>query len=404
VNKPQPTIPLHPDAEPVTEPPPLLASPSTLSESQQRVLLHMPVDVRSASMALIAVLLSIYALHWAAAVAIPLLLGFMFSYAMSPPVDWLERKRVPRWLGAAVLLMAVIGSIGWTGFALADDAAQLVESLPAAAQKVRTSMRDFVGTKPGTLDKVQIAASELEKAAAGNPIPSAAGTPKGVTRVQVVQTKFNVHDYLWTGTVGLIGLAGQIAVVCFLAYFLVASGSSFRRKMVHIAGPTFTQKRITVQALDEITQQIQRYLLMQVFISALVGVATWLAFIAVGVKHAAVWGIAAAVLNFVPYVGSIAIAVVSSIVALMQFDSMNMALTVAGICFGIHIVSGYILTPWLTSRASRLSPVAIFVSVLIWGWLWGVWGMLLGVPIVMIVKAVCDRVDGFKPLGELLGT
>ncbi len=371
---------------------------------QSRVQLHVPVDVRSAAIALIAVLMSIYALHWAAAVVIPLLLGLMLSYALSPPVDWLERKRVPRWLGAAVLLAGLFGVIGWTGFALADDAAQLVESLPAAAQKVRKSLREAVGTEPGALDKVQMAATELEKAAAGNPSPTAAGTPKGVTRVQVVQTKFNVHDYLWTGTVGLLGLAGQVAVVCVLAYFLVASGSTFRRKMVHIAGPTFAQKRITVQALDEITLQIQRYLLLQVLISALVGAATWVSYFAVGLEHAAVWGIVAAVLNFVPYVGSVIVTAVSAVVALMQFDSLNMALTVAAISVGIHIVSGYILTPWLASRASRLSPVAVFVSVLVWGWLWGIWGMLLGVPIVMIVKAVCDRVEGFKPMGELLGT
>ncbi len=115
------------------------------------------------------------------------------------------------------------------------------------------------------------------------------------------------------------------------------------------------------------------------------------------------WGVAAAVLNLVPYVGSLVMAAAAMLVALMQFGSLDMALVVGGIRLTIRAVSGYVLAPWLTSRTSRLSPVAVFVAVLVWGWLWGVWGMLLGVPIIMVVKATCDRVEGFRPLGELLG-
>lgn len=221
--------------------------------------------------------------------------------------------------------------------------------------------------------------------------------------MQIVRAKFNIQDYLWTGTVGLVGFVGQTVVVCLLTYFLVSSGSAFRRKVVRIAGPTFSQKKITIQALDEITEQIQRYLLVQLLISALVGVATWLTFLWIGLQHAAVWGIAAALLNLVPYVGSLAVTAGAALVAVMQFGTLEMALAVAGVSLGIHVVSGYLLTPWLTSRTSRLSPVAVFVGVLMWGWLWGVWGLLLGVPIIMIVKAACDRVEGLKPVGELLG-
>jgi len=377
-----------------------------LAEEPARIRLHMPVDVRSASIALIALLLAIHTLHWAAAVVIPLLLGLMFSYALSPAVDVLERWRVPRAIGAAMAVGAVMGTLGWTGHALSDDASQLVESLPAAAQKLRQALRDRPGaSSKGTLDRVQVAAAQLEQAASENSAAASSGsTGKGVTQVQIVPPKFNIQDYLWTGTLGLVGIAGQAAVVCLLTYFLVASGSAFRRKMVRIAGPTFSEKKITIQALDEITEQIQRYLLVQVLLSALVGVATWLAFWWLGLEHAGVWGMAAAVLNLVPYVGALVIAAGAALVALMQFGTLHMALVVAGMSFGIHAVSGYMLTPWLTSRTSRLGPVAVFVAVLVWGWLWGVWGMLLGVPIIMIAKAVCDRVESFKPIGELLGT
>jgi predicted PurR-regulated permease PerM len=369
---------------------------------QPRVLLHMPVDVRSASMAVVALLLGVYTLHWAAAVVIPLLLGLIFSYALSPATDALERWRVPRGIGAALMVLAVVGGFGWTAYSLSGDAAELIESLPNAAQKFRQVLKDRQSIGEGTLDKMQKAAAHLEQTADDNASATPA-TRKGVTQVQIVRARFNIQDYLWTGTLGLVGFAGQALVVCLLTYFLIASGSTFRRKMVHIAGPTFSQKKITVQALDEITEQIQRYLLVQVLISAVTGVATWLAFLWLGLEHAAVWGIAAAVLNLVPYIGPLIVSAASSLVALLQFGTLDMALLVAGVSVVIHIVSGYMLTPWLTSRASRLSPVAVFVGVLAWGWLWGIWGLLLGVPILMIVKAVCDRIDGLKPVGELLG-
>ncbi|MEP7057198.1 MAG: AI-2E family transporter, partial [Caldimonas sp.] len=163
-------------------------------------------------------------------------------------------------------------------------------------------------------------------------------------------------------------------------------------------------KKLTIQALDEITEQIQRYLLVQVFTSLLVAVATWLCFLWIGVQHAAVWGLVAGMLNFVPYVGSIVFTAASAMVGLMQFGNLESALLIAGVSLTLHTISGYVLTPWLTSRASRMNAVTVFVGVLAWGWLWGVWGLLLGVPILMVVKAVCDRVENLKPLGELLGS
>ena len=203
-------------------------------------------------------------------------------------------------------------------------------------------------SRAGPLDKVQKAAAQLELAADEHSAPGAAATLKGVTQVQVVRPKFNVQDYLWSGTLGLVGFVGQTVVVCLLTYFLVAAGSAFRRKMVRIAGPTFSEKKITIQALDEITEQIQRYLLVQVALSALVGVATGLGFLWLGLEHAGVWGITAAVLNLVPYVGSLAVAAGAAMVALTQFGTLEMALAAVGLTLGIHVVSGYLVTPWLT--------------------------------------------------------
>lgn len=252
------------------------------------------------------------------------------------------------------------------------------------------------------MEKVQKAGARLEQVAEET---GSAASPvgKGVTRVQIERLRFNIKDYLWSGTVGAIGFIGQSMMVCFITYFLVTSGDSFRRKMARIAGPTFSQKKITIQALDEINAQIRRYLLVQILTSVLVGVVTWIALLWIGLEQAAVWGVVAAVLNLVPYIGPLVVTAGLALVGFLQFGTPGMALLIVGVSLGIHIISGYLLTPWLTSRASRMNPVAIFVGVLAWGWLWGIAGLLLGVPLLVAVKTVCDRVDDLKPIGELLG-
>jgi len=163
------------------------------------------------------------------------------------------------------------------------------------------------------------------------------------------------------------------------------------------------KKKITLEALDQINSQIQRYLLVQLFTSLLVGLAAWLSFLAIGLENAAVWGVAAGVLNLIPYVGSIVITCGSALVGFLQFGSLRMALIVGCISLAIHVIEGFLLTPWLTSRTNRMNPVAIFIGVFAWGWLWGVWGLLLGVPILVVIKAICDRVDDLNAVGELLG-
>jgi len=253
------------------------------------------------------------------------------------------------------------------------------------------------------MGRVQQAATEFERAADGA-APANAGASRGITRVEVQKPKFDVQDYFLSGTMGFIAFIGQATVVFFLTFFLLASGNTFRRKLVRIAGSSFTDKKLTVKALDEIADQIQRYLLVQVFASLLVAIATGLAFLWIGVQHAAAWGLLAGVLNFVPYLGSIVFTGASAAAGLMQFGTLESALLIGGVSLGIHTVSGYVLTPWLTSRTSRMSAVVVFVGVLAWGWLWGLPGLLLGVPILMVVKAVCDRVDDLKPVGELLGS
>lgn len=387
---------------PASEPP---ASEPTASEppapEPERVLLHMPVDVRSVALAVLAALAVVFALHWAKAVFVPLMLSLLLTYALAPLVDWLERWRISRWIGAAVILLGLGAGAGWTGYSLSGSASELLDTLPVAAQKLRMAVRSGRSADPSALDTVQKAAAQLEQAAEENSAKVAAR--KGVARVVIERPAFNVRDYLWSGTVGLIAAAGQFTLVAFLTFFALGSGDTFRRKLVKITGPSLQKKRITVNVLDDITRHIERYLLVQILTSAVVGVATGLAFWALGVDNAAVWGILAGVTNLIPYIGSVIVMAAAGLVAFLQFNSIQMALVVGGVSLLIHTLVGNLLVPWLTSRTSRMNPVAVFVGVIFWGWLWGIWGLLLGIPIMMVVKAICDRVEDLQPIGELLG-
>jgi predicted PurR-regulated permease PerM len=366
------------------------------------VLLHMPRNARDMTLVILTVLAILAMLRWASGFFIPLMVGLVFSYALSPLVDWLHRRKVPRALSAAVLILGILGGMGGAAYSLADDANDLISSLPDAARKLRDSMRRESGRSDTTLETVQKAAAELQKAAdeAGTTAPPA----RGVSRVIIEKPRFDLRDHVWSGTVGLASVIGQTVMVTFLTYFMLISGNTFRRKLVKITGPGLAEKKLTVQALDEINAQMQRYLMVQLLASLAVGVITGVCFAILGLKHAAVWGVAAGVLNLVPYIGSVVVTGAAALVAFLQFGSVNMALAVGGSSLLINTIEGYLLVPWATSRASSMNPVAVFIGVLAWGWMWGVWGLLLGIPILMAVKAVCDRVDDLKPVGELLGT
>jgi predicted PurR-regulated permease PerM len=365
------------------------------------VLLHPQADPRSLGLVVLATLAALAMLKWASAFFIPLMLGFVFYYALAPVVEQMARWHIPRALGAAVLIVGILGGSGAALWSMADDANAVINALPAAAERLRDVIRDKVRGGNGPLQPVQQAAAELAKAAE---TPQAQPTPRGVQRVIVEKPQFDIREHLWTGTVGLATVVGQVVLVTFLTYFLLLSGDTFRRKLVKITGPTLSQKKLTVQALDEINAQIQRYLLVQLLASVGVGIATGVAFALLGVQHAAVWGLAAGILNLVPYVGSILVTIAAALVAFMQGGELELALMVAGASLLINTIEGNLLVPWLTSRASRMNAVSVFIGVLFWGWLWGVWGLLLGIPIMMVIKAVCDRVDDLKPVGELLGT
>jgi predicted PurR-regulated permease PerM len=280
------------------------------------------------------------------------------------------------------------------------QASAIVDQLPDAARRLRQMMERDRPTAATAIQQVQKAATELQRTAdeaARNPVPA------GVQRVQVEAPVFDVRGYLTWGSASLMTFAGEATLVVFFVFFLLASGDLVKRKLVKLAGPSLAQKKITVQILNEIDAQIERFLLLRVVTSVVVGVATWLAFRWMGVHHAPMWGVAAGVFNSIPYFGPVIVAAATAVAAFLQFGTIAMALYVSGVSVIITSLEGWLLTPWLTSRAARTNEVAMFVGLIFWSFVWGIWGTLLAVPMLVVVKAFCDRIEDLKPIGALLG-
>jgi len=372
----------------------------TPAPESELITVKKPIDIRSIALTVLAGIAIVLLLQYAQAAVIPIVLGVLLSYALEPIVAWLQRRRVPRPLAAALVLVTLVGSTGWLLYSLRGQAAAIVNQLPEAAKRLRQRIEHDRPAENSPMQQVQKAATELEKAAtAAAPAPPASG----VQRVQVETAPIRISDYVMWGSMGVVAAAGQLVLILFLVFFLLASGDMYKRKLIKIVGPSLADKKLTLHLLAEIDRQIEMFLLVQVFTSTVVALATWLAFRALGMEQAAVWGVLAGIFNSIPYFGPVIVTAATSIVAFLQFGDLRMAAIVGGVSLLITSLEGFLLTPWLTSRAARMNAVAIFVGLLFWGWVWNAWGMLLAVPMLMVMKVVCDHVEDFKAFGELLG-
>jgi predicted PurR-regulated permease PerM len=348
---------------------------------------------------ILTVIALVAALYLGRAFFVPLLIGILASYALHPVVDWLKACHVPRPVGAALVLAALAGTLSWITLSLDDQAATVIERLPEAARRLRENLSAARTSGPTALQNMQEAANQIQGAATD------AGAKPGarVIAVKTSEPTAWLRDYALAQSALLFTVAAQTPIVLLLAYFLLASGTHFRRKLVQLVGPSLSRKKDAVRILEEIDVQVQRYLLAVLVSNALVGVCTWLAFEALGMQQAAVWGVAAGVLHFIPYLGPVLIALVSGVSAFLQFGSLLNAIAVAGVSLLVAGAIGFVFMTWLQSRFAGVNAAVLFIALLFFGWLWGVWGLLLGAPLVAILKVICDRVEALKPAGELLG-
>jgi predicted PurR-regulated permease PerM len=362
---------------------------------------RMRVDKRGLAGRILAALASVFALSWAQAFVVPLLLGIVLSYTLNPLVAWLEAIRIPRVAGTIIVMASVIGALVFGTYSLRGQMQTVVEQLPEAATQFAAGLGRIQIGQFADMQKVRDAATEVEKATtrAG----AGASTAPPATHVIVDQPMLRLGNFLWVGSMGALGAMGQAAMVVFLIFFLLLGGDTFKRKLVRLAGPSLSARKITVHILDDINSSIQKYMFMLLTTNLLVALLSWIAFRWIGLENAGAWAAAAGVLHIVPYLGSCATAVATGMAAFMQFGSFAMALAAAGASLAIATVVGTFVTTWMTGRIANLNPAAVFISLLFWGWLWGVWGMLLSIPIIVIVKVVSHHVGPLQPMAERLG-
>jgi len=328
-------------------------------------------------------------------VLIPFVLSALLFYALDPAVDWMERMRVPRALGAAFMLLLVLAACGGLAYSLQGQALTVIDELPAGARKLAASLRKTPVVPPDTLEKVQQAADALQSQ--DKPAP-----PKGVLRVQVQEEGFRASSFLWSSSVGLMSAANNVVMIVFLTYFMLLSDQLFKRKLVEMVG-TLSQKKTTVMVLEDIAGSIEQFIKIQLMTSTIVALVTWGALWALGLRQAALWGLLAGVFNSIPYYGPLVVTAALSIVAYIQFSTITMTATIAGVSLLITTLEGFVLTPLLIGRAASMNQVAVFAGLLFWSWIWGLWGILLAVPMMMVIKVICDHIEPLQPFGHLLG-
>jgi predicted PurR-regulated permease PerM len=373
----------------------------TLHSGGLRLPVH--VNARGLSLGILATVAFVFALQWAQKFFVPLLLGIFIAYTLSPVVRWLERVHIKRVIGATLVTAVLIGGLGATMYRLQDEFFNIIDELPTLTHKV-TKLLTSAASGGSTLQQMQKAAAEIEQATASvGQNKDARLIQRRPTLSQPHSSAFRITDWLLAGSVGLAAFVTQATMVLFLVFFLLLAGDTFKRKLVKLTGPSLTRKKVTVHILDDINTSIQNYMFMLLVTNVLLALLMWVALRAIGLENAGAWAIFAGVAHIMPYFGPLLITTATGLVAFLQFESLRMVILVAGASMGIATLVGMVVTTWMTGKIAKMNPAAVFVSLLFWGWLWGMWGLLLGVPVVVILKVVAERVEGMEVLAELLG-
>jgi len=317
---------------------------------------------------------------------LPLTLAFFLSFLLSPLLRLLKRAHISEALGAALLLVALVGGVGLGLYSLITPATEWLAKAPDSITRIQSKL----GSLHFPMEQMNRTADQVERTMAGDSVTA---------RVSAVKSPAWIMQALFGGTTTFLS---EAIVVIVLLYFLLASRDLFLRKLIKVL-PSFEDKKRAAEIAREMEHNISTYLftitLINMGVGVAVGVGVWL----LKMPNPVLWGVLACVLTYIPYLGALVGISVLGLAALLAFNDLGHALAVPGVYLVVSFLEGNFVTPLVLGRRLTLNPVVIFVGLLFWFFLWGIPGALLAVPILVIFKIVCDHVDTLAPLGEFFG-
>ncbi|MBJ3762647.1 AI-2E family transporter [Maribius pontilimi] len=337
-------------------------------------------------LAFLSLLAATLACFFAKDVLLPLILGVMLALTLSPIVRSAGRVGIPAALSAAVLVLGLGVGIVMAGYAASGPVAGWMEQAPEMGDRLRDKLRGV----SESVEKVKEASAEVEEIA----------DQTGDLRVQKVAIQ--QPGILNSAVSNAASAVTTLAVALVFALFLLASGDMFRAKLVEVM-PKLSDKKRALKIMSGVERAISRYLLTITLINAGLGLAVFALMAAAGLPKPYVWGLVAFVFNFLPFLGAIAGVILVAMFSILSFDTLGQATIPPLLFLAATSVEGQFVTPAILGRRLELNTVSVFVTVVFWGWLWGIPGALMAVPFLVIVKVICDNLDSLSTLGHFLG-
>jgi predicted PurR-regulated permease PerM len=345
------------------------------------------IEIRSLANTGLFVLAAFYTLYFAREFFLPIVLAVLLNFLLSPIIRGLKRARVPEPVGAALVILGLLGAVGGAGYGLAGPAKEWVQKLPGSVREAQSRLRDL--RKP--VEQVSKTAQQVEQATKIN---------DGAKTQEVVVKGPSLTERLFGTTQSII--SGLLEVLILL-YFLLAAGDLFLQKLIKVL-PQFRDKKKAVSIARETEASISTYLVTISLVNVGLGLAVAGVMFLLKMPSPLLWGFLAAVAEFVPYLGSTAMIGLLSLAGLVTFDQVGHAFLVPAAYLGVNIIQSQFLSPLILGHRLTLNPVAIFVGLVFWFWIWGVPGAFLAVPLIATFKIFCDHIEALAPIGEFLGT
>ena len=325
----------------------------------------------------------LYTLVLAQTFFVPLVLAFLLSLVLAPIVRWLECHHMPRTLGAGFIVLLLLSGLGYGVASSIEPVSNWVEQAPHLLRQLEHKIYPI----KKTVEDVSKTAEQVDRIAS-------------VSTEESIEVKgISFRDMLYTNARGLV--TGTV-MTTFLLYFLLSWGRVILMRIMQLHDEHHQRQR-DLELVTILEAEISRYLFTITLINVGLGAVVAATLYTFDIPHPLLWGVIAALLNYIPYLGGLVTAVLLGATALLTFDGLAVPALVVATFAGLTIFEGQIVTPLLLGRRLALNPLVVFLSVIFWFWLWGVMGALIAVPILITIKLISDRVESMRPIALIAG-